>query len=476
MTLIDFENNDITNDKGIVLKAFSSIDKLKTHFALGLPEIVTIILNHVAYSINYSKNSNNTSNYNSGSSKDCIGISKEALSQLYQCLFVNQLWQDCTTRIMYRNLQFNEDKSEYDAFVKFASTFADAPVLQQQRPNIPTYCTPASLAVANPCDNNNSNNNNDEQLHSYQRMPSLSSTSTSTSTSTSSSSLSSSEYRMPNSKSQYFYTMTPPYHYDYNNDLIFIDERPYRLDMYRRTLRTLTLRKIKEFTSVTQSLQQVGKHAFRLERLELYICDSITDDSVLPFLTHGNLTHLTLAGCYQVTDAVITQAAESCRNLVLLDVRACGLISDTSITEIALKCPKLRHLNVGRVRDRERISTASINLIAQHTQIAVLGLAGCDITDECMLLLAHHRNKELERISVNNCRRLTNKSVHAFVKQCVNLAVFEMKECHLVDDWEAVAEMVKRKVLLTLCEQQNRDCVEWAKAHGRTLHVRAPLK
>jgi hypothetical protein len=133
-------------------------------------------------------------------------------------------------------------------------------------------------------------------------------------------------------------------------------------------------------------------------------------------------------------------------------------------------------LNVGRIRDRERITITSIRLIAQRTKAAVLGLAGCDIDDECMLLLAQQRKSSMERISVNNCYRITNESIRAFVKLCPRLSVFEMKECHLVNDWASVAELVNRKVLLTLCEQQNKACLDWAKSQGKSMKVRAPVK
>jgi hypothetical protein len=118
----------------------------------------------------------------------------------------------------------------------------------------------------------------------------------------------------------------------------------------------------------------------------------------------------------------------------------------------------------------------SISLIARNTRVAVLGLAGCDMTDECLIMLAKCRGRSLERISVNNCHRITNKSVQAYVKYCPNLSVFEMKECHWIDDWASVAELVQRKVLLTLCEQQNRACAEWARQRGRIMEVKAPIK
>jgi hypothetical protein len=92
------------------------------------------------------------------------------------------------------------------------------------------------------------------------------------------------------------------------------------------------------------------------------------------------------------------------------------------------------------------------------------------------LLLAKYRGKALERVSVNNCYRLTNKTVQAYVKHCPNLSVFEMKECHWIDDWASVAELVQRRVLLTLCDQQSKACAEWARRHGKVMEVRAPVK
>ena len=81
--------------------------------------------------------------------------------------------------------------------------------------------------------------------------------------------------------------------------------------------------------------------------------------------------------------------------------------------------------NVGRVRDRDRITIDSIRLIAMHTQVSVLGLAGCDMTDDGLILLAQYRNAGLERISVNNCYRVTNKTVQAYVRYCPNLSVLK---------------------------------------------------
>jgi hypothetical protein len=118
----------------------------------------------------------------------------------------------------------------------------------------------------------------------------------------------------------------------------------------------------------------------------------------------------------------------------------------------------------------------SIALVAKQTQVSVLGLAGCEIDDECMQIIAKYRAAGLERVSVNSCSRISNSTIHALIRHCPNLTVFEMKECNLIDDWGAVAELVHRKVLLTLCEAQTKACHAWANTHGKSLDLKAPQK
>lgn len=246
------------------------------------------------------------------------------------------------------------------------------------------------------------------------------------------------------------------------------------IETYRRVLRHLSLRKVKDST-INEPLLAVAKYAQELTHLDMYICDYLVDSTVMAYIT-PNLTNISFAGCHQITDASILVVAETCHKLVHLDLRACGSVSDLSISQIAKSCPRLRHLNVGRIREGHRITFASVKLIAELTEVAVLGLAGCELTDDCIQVLARARGNGLERLSVNNCHKLTNRSIRKVLQNCHRLSVFEMKECHLIDDWEAITELVRRKVLMTLCDQQNRACVKWAKSQGKAVKVRAPIK
>ncbi|KAG1561418.1 hypothetical protein G6F49_001826 [Rhizopus delemar] len=383
------------------------------HLALKLPEIVSQI---VSYLVNPSYQDQDKSTL---------------YKDIYPCLFVNSLWHDCAFRYMWRSILFEDSKTEYDSFLRFISIAANASTIKTC--HLQDEYSQWKEMFSN-------------RYHDADTILALNTGEKDT--------LSAEQNRKYNPSIYRHYAQ------------------------YRNSIRSITLRKIKEKT-INEPLQQIAPYIPRLERLDIYICDYLSDSTILTFINcniFSTLTYLSLAGCNRITDEAILSVAKRCPKLLHLDLRACGQISDRSIGAIARRCPNLHHLNVGRVRDRERITIKSIGLIAKYTKVVVLGLAGCDMTDECLLLLAKYRGKALERVSVNNCYRLTNKTVQAYVKHCPNLSVFEMKECHWIDDWASVAELVQRRVLLTLCDQQSKACTEWARRHGKVMEVRAPVK
>ncbi|CAO3637475.1 unnamed protein product [Mucor hiemalis] len=431
------------------------------HLALRLPEIVNHILSFLVIPYQYDENN------------------KVKIYQfIYQSLLVNSLWHDCATRLIWRTVTFEDSKAEYDALSKFAAIVSNDSNIPPNTELVSSQSSAAGLAIAAPKFNSLFG---DKKFLNLQKL----------------------NQQKSQTKHEQHLQLQQFYH---DNADMMLDEEPIFLQynhvrnsrattrsvvhqqrstnytyshhsQYRNAVRSIALRKIKD-KSINEPLQQIGNHTYKLEKLDIYICDHLSDSSVLNFIKHNSnsLTYLSLAGCNRITDEAVLGVARYCPNLEHLDLRACGLISDASIQSVAMSCPMLHHLNVGRVRDREKITMQSISLIAKHTRVAVLGLAGCDMTDECLILLAKCRGRKLERISVNNCYRITNKSVQAYVKYCPNLSVFEMKECHWIDDWASVAELVQRKVLLTLCDQQNRACAEWARQRGKVMEVKAPVK
>ncbi|KAI8369867.1 hypothetical protein EDC96DRAFT_478734 [Choanephora cucurbitarum] len=408
----------------------------RPHLAVCLPEIVSHIFSFLIPNQNEEPK-------------------KRMYTDIYACLTVNHLWHDCASRLVWRKALFEDIRDDMDDFMKFASVISNAsmPTLSPS-----TSTTADALAVGGVTPNTH--------MPLLLLQPSCSSSSLDTVNTPSDDSLT-------REKSS---SVSPEALYHQIEQLSRTQQQTEnRLALYRKFLRILSVRKMKE-KSVNYPLSLIGKMATRLEHLDIYICDHFANETLYPFLDHHSLTYLSLAGCHHISDEAILKVAETCKQLEHLDLRACGLVSDLSLSAIALNCPWLRHLNVGRIRDREKVTIKSIELIAKYTQAAVLGLAGCDMDDACMIALAKYRGTGLERVSVNSCFKISNETVYTYIRHCPNLSVFEMKECHHINDWEAVAELVQRKVLLTLCDQQNRAFSEWARIRGRILDVKAPLK
>lgn len=426
-----------------------------SHLALELPEIVNHILSYLVKPYQFDENSKT-----------------RIYQNIYPCLLVNALWHDCATRLIWRYVTFEDTESEFLAFQQFAATVSGHHQIYESS----SSSLAAGLAIAAPKSNNKVFlsplaglfHTNDKRLYCLKHQ------------------LGTTRYQLNftdfnEDESDHHQPLMESNSHRSTRSTSAHQQQQQQLyshhTQYRNAIRSIALRKIKNKT-INEPLQQMSSYLHKLEKLDIYICDHLSDSSIQMLIRHNNfgLTYLSLAGCNRITDEAVLSIADYCPKLEHLDLRACGLISDVSIKAIAENCPRLHHLNVGRVRDREKITMQSINLIAQKTQVAVLGLAGCDMTDECLILLAKSRGAGLERISVNNCYRITNKTVQAYVKYCPNLSVFEMKECHWISDWGSVAELVSRKVLLTLCDDQNRACAAWAKQRGRVMEVKAPVK
>jgi hypothetical protein len=351
-------------------------------------------------------------------------------NSLHACMLVCRDWHICAARVLWQKVAFEDTQvNHFEKFENFASVYAAwKPPLHTFRRLLP-LCDMGSFQKLQNIDDECTDCDNDDSKSLELQVPKL------------------------------------------DQDTVIVSSH---VDTYRRALRCFSLRKVKD-NSINEPLIAVSKFARELTHLDMYICDHLVDTTVMAFIT-PNLTNISFAGCHQITDASISLIAQSCPKLVHLDLRACGAVSDVSISQIAQSCPRLRHLNVGRIREGRRITYASVKLVAELTEVAVLGLAGCELTDQCIEVLAHARGNGLERLSVNNCHKLTNRSIREVLAYCQRLSVFEMKECHLIDDWEAITELVQRQVLMTLCDQQNRACVKWAKSQGKAVKVRAPIK
>lgn len=193
-----------------------------------------------------------------------------------------------------------------------------------------------------------------------------------------------------------------------------------------RKPRMLVLHKLSDATQVELDMIDHASLGENLQWLEFYTCVGLAPPASL---IGPELTRIILPGCYRVNDRTLAQIAMTCSRLEHLDVRACEQVSDRGIKMIAKYCPLLKLINVGRTRAGDQITYKGIKHLARQTQITTLGIAGCNIDDRAIWELALNRGPELQRLSLNNCRLLTDASVPRVLGYMPNLTVLEIRGC-----------------------------------------------
>lgn len=205
----------------------------------------------------------------------------------------------------------------------------------------------------------------------------------------------------------------------------------------------------------------IGADWSRLQWLEFYMCPKLLP----PVEMLGpQVTKIVITGSKVVDDLFLEVVARKCPNLRELDLRACDLVSDAGIYQIARNCSHLHVLNLGRKHKGHLITDSSIGVVARHCRsLHTLGVAGCDITDKLVWELAAHRSDRLQRLSLNNCRLITDNSVPLILSRphpslFQHLAVLELGNTSL-SNWRPVIEFRRRQeykgiaMVVEMCER-----------------------
>lgn len=195
-----------------------------------------------------------------------------------------------------------------------------------------------------------------------------------------------------------------------------------------------------------------------LERLELFMCPKIV---AAPEFFGEKLKSLVLTGSKTADDASMQIIAKRCPNLELLDVRASELITDAGLYYIATNCTKLTTINVGRKNKGHLITDASMSLLAKNNpNLATVGVAGCNVSDRFVWDLALNCSDHMERLSLNNCRYITNQSIPLILYSDYfpQLSVLELMNADQITNFRPIIEFKRRQemkgisMLLEVCE------------------------
>ena len=172
-----------------------------------------------------------------------------------------------------------------------------------------------------------------------------------------------------------------------------------------------------------------------LKWLEFYVCPRITPP-LSWFDNLHKLEKLIIPGNKNIDDNFLLRLSQGIPNLKHLDLRACDNVSDSGVVCIALNCPKLKTFNIGRHRRGNLITSVSLVALGKYTQVETVGFAGCDVDDAGIWEFARLNGKNVERLSLNSCRLLTDYSLPILfaLNSFPNLAVLEIRNLDKITD------------------------------------------
>lgn len=187
-----------------------------------------------------------------------------------------------------------------------------------------------------------------------------------------------------------------------------------------------------------------------LKRLELYMCPKLAPTPRM--FEHGQLEKLVITGSRVVDDCTLAAIAKSSPKLKVLDLRACELVSDAGIYQISKHCRNLESINFGRKSRGHLVTDASIvPLVTSNHNLQTVGLAGCHISDHAIWAIAASCGEILERLSLNNCPRLSNRLIphllHSSRYPLPRLCVLELRFNLRITQWQPIIAFKRRQHL-----------------------------
>ncbi len=182
-----------------------------------------------------------------------------------------------------------------------------------------------------------------------------------------------------------------------------------------------------------------------LIKLELTSCKFVLPP--ISLLSGLNLKKFILTGSYVMTNNFLRNLSKNCSNLLKIDISDChGKISDLGIISIAKNCKNLKNLNLNRSKYDNTINDISIISIAKYTKIINLSITNCNITDKSILKLSKYRGFELKRLCINDCFKISDKSVSEIFNRngFSNIEILEIKHCKQIKNLKPLIEFKKK--------------------------------
>jgi F-box/leucine-rich repeat protein 2/20 len=179
-----------------------------------------------------------------------------------------------------------------------------------------------------------------------------------------------------------------------------------------------------------EGLHILAKSGIKLTRLGLVCCHSFTDAGLAAFISqHPNLDQVHIRYNYRVNSASISVLAINCSNLSELDLTETS-IDDECLTALAAASPPLKKLTLAQCKKITNFGFGA--LVRQCPQLESVSVECCSqLGDEILhSLAAHHDSMNIDSparqnlldVNLSVCPKLTEQALSKLLLECPNLS------------------------------------------------------
>ncbi|KAK7388684.1 hypothetical protein VNO78_23509 [Psophocarpus tetragonolobus] len=202
-----------------------------------------------------------------------------------------------------------------------------------------------------------------------------------------------------------------------------------------------------------------------LRSLCLWNVSSIGDEGLFEIAKGCHmLEKLDLCHCSSISNKGLIAIAEGCPNLTTLNIESCTNIGNEGLQAIARLCPKLQSISI---KDCPLVGDHGVSsLLASASNLSRVKLLALNITDFSLAVICHYGKaisnlvlsglknvsergfwvmesaqglQKLVSLTVSSCRGVTDTSIEAIGKGCINLKQMCLRRCCLVSDSGLIA-------------------------------------
>lgn len=188
-----------------------------------------------------------------------------------------------------------------------------------------------------------------------------------------------------------------------------------------------------------EGLSEIAKGCHMLEKLDICQASSISNKSLIA-IAKGcpNLTTLNIESCPEIGNEGLQAIARSCPKLKCISIKDCPLVGDHGVSSLLSSAN-----NLSRVKLQDlNITDFSLAVIGHYGKAIVnLVLSSLQNVSErgFWVMGVAQGLQKLMSLTVSSCRGVTDASIEAIGRGCINLKQMFLRRCCLVSDNGLVA-------------------------------------